>query len=94
VDQWGSRLSIKVQRAGNFSGSGYASDGTAIRLSGQLSAGSSYGQVQIPGLGMTMTTELLWDGGCHVDYVTYTPTGAVNASGRFHANHSPGAPCP
>lgn len=94
MDDWGSRFNIQVNANGALSGSGYGPDGTRLSLSGRLSTSPVAGKLSAPNLGMTMAAQLLWDGGCHIDYVSYNPDGSVNLTGKFHANHSPGAPCP
>ncbi|WP_084421385.1 serine/threonine-protein kinase [Henriciella litoralis] len=93
-DDWGSRFNIQVAPSGVLSGSGYGPDGSRLQLSGQLSTTPVTGQISAPAMGMTFVTQLRWDGGCHIDYVTYNRDGSINLTGRFHANHEPGAPCP
>jgi serine/threonine protein kinase len=94
TDQWGTYATVSVDRNGRMSGSGRGPDGTSFNMSGQLSRSSTMGRLSVPAFRMTLDLELRWDGGCHVDYVTYNPDGSVNAAGRYHANHAPGAPCP
>jgi serine/threonine protein kinase len=94
TDNWGTRLNIQVTSSGSISGSGYGPDGSRLNLSGRMSTSPVTGQLSAPNVGMTFATQLRWDGGCHVDYVTYNPDGSVNLAGQFHANHAPGAPCP
>jgi serine/threonine protein kinase len=93
-DDWGSRFNIQVSSSGSLSGSGFGPDGSSLKLSGRLSTSPSTGQIRASAIGLTLPTQLRWDGGCHIDYVTYNTDGSVNLTGRFHANHAPGAPCP
>ena len=94
TDQWGTQANVSVDRNGRLSGTGRGPDGTSFNLSGQLSRNSTMGLLSIPAYGLTLDIELRWDGGCHIDYVTYNLNGSVNVAGRYHANHAAGAPCP
>lgn len=94
VDQWGTRATISVDQNGRLSGSGRGPDGTPFNMDGQLSRSPTRGRLNVPAYGLSFELQLRWDGGCHIDYVTYNPDGSTNTAGRYHANHAPGAPCP
>ena len=94
-DGYGAVYSMRVGSNGQFSGSGYAMDGTALQLSGSFSGTSGTYTVSAPAMGMSLNGRMEWDRGCHVNYQTYDPYGqSVLQQGQMHVNHLPGEPCP
>lgn len=88
-------MEVSVSRSGNFSGSGYSSDGFATTIRGSISGVNGTYTISAPQVGLTLNGRFVWDRGCHLDYQTFDPTGSyVMEQGRLHVNHTPGAPCP
>ncbi|MEP3050453.1 MAG: serine/threonine-protein kinase [Erythrobacter sp.] len=83
----GGHLNINVDQYGNFSGRGPNAFGSQDSIEGNLESG----QYIVNG---TLAGELAWDGGCHLDFVTYNPDGSVNLISKFHIDHASGADCP
>lgn len=94
-DGYGAVYSMQVGANGQFSGSGYAMDGTALQLSGSFSGTSGTYTVAAPAMGMSLNGMMEWDRGCHINYQTYDPYGQyILQQGQMHVNHMPGDPCP
>lgn len=94
-DGLGTTYSMRVNRNGQFSGSGRSRDGFNLRLSGSFSGVNGSYTIQAPDLGMTFQGQLVWDRNCHISFRTMDPfSGAVLEQGQMHVNHAPGGPCP
>lgn len=94
MDDQGQRYTMRVGNDGAFSGSGTNAYGFPVQFSGRINGAAGSFTVTMPTAGMSFNGRLQWDRGCHIDYQVFDQMNAVTDQGRFHVNHSPGAPCP
>ena len=94
-DGLGTIYSVSVSDNGQFSGSGYAPDGTQLRFSGSFNGTVGSYTITAPAFGMSYPGRLQWDRACHINFQTFDGSGSIiMTQGQMHVNHPPGAPCP
>lgn len=89
-DGMGGRYQVTTSADGTYNGSGRSGDGTAVQLTGSLTAGQYRGSAA----GEPFVGQTVWDGGCDVKFRTFNVSNILVAAGMFHVDHSPDQNCP